>query len=169
VEGRFSNDTRLRVAFLVLTVLGCAGTVEPSREQLAAESNALVEALAAEAPPAEGTLRVRLAFGADADLDLYVTGPSQETVYFANASSREGGRLDGDRLCADPAPRIETVTFPEFAPGRYRVGVDYPKTCADRGTAAFVIYVEVGTRREERRGSIRLGEVVPIVLETDAP
>ena len=89
------------------------------------------------------------------------------SFHFANVSSREGGQLEGDRRCSDAAPRIETVVFPAPARGRYRVGVDYPKACADRDTVAFVVYLETEGRREERRRSVQVGEFIPIVLEVE--
>ena len=48
-------------------------------------------------PPAQGAanLRIQLAFDDAADLDLYVTDPLQETVYFANTRSRSSGRARG--------------------------------------------------------------------------
>jgi hypothetical protein len=84
-----------------------------------------------EAPSAPGALRIELHFGADADLDLYVTDPSQETVYFANTPSRNGGRLRRDRRCADATPRVEVIEWDAPAPGRYRLGVDFPERCDD--------------------------------------
>ena len=44
-------------------------------------------------------LSVQLAFEADTDLDLYVTGPLLETVYFANLASKSGGELSADVRC----------------------------------------------------------------------
>src|SRR5437588_148676 len=46
---------------------------------------------AAEAP-APG-VRVSLVWSTPVDLDLYVTDPSQETVYFANPNAQSGGKL----------------------------------------------------------------------------
>jgi hypothetical protein len=117
-------------------------------------------------PPAAGELRVRLAFGAAADLDLYVTDPLQETVYFANTPSRfTGGRLDDDRRCAAPPPRIETVTFEQAPPGRYRVGVDHARACGRAREAAFRVIVEGPGLREEAHGEVSLGTFLPRVLE----
>jgi hypothetical protein len=118
-------------------------------------------------PPAPGALRVRLVFGAEADLDLYATGPSQATVYFAN-SPAGGGELDGDRRCDDPAPRVETATFARAAPGRYRIGVDFPERCA-RGAdeVEYLLIFEALGRRQERRGRLAAGHFEPRALEVD--
>ena len=91
-----------------------------------------------DAPP--DALVVRLIFGEGADLDLYVTGPSQETVYYANAEARDGGRLDGDERCDAPAPRVETVLYAEAEAGSYRVGIDFPESCeGDQDPVPYVV------------------------------
>jgi hypothetical protein len=160
----------------IVSLFACtsgAGPSQAEREARAAEANALAAQLAANPlmPPLPGEVRVRLVFGTSADLDLYVTDPRQETVYFANSPSRGGGRLDRDVRCGEPPPRVETVAFESARPGRYRVGVDFPPETCDgaRNPAAFVVVFEShGERREERR-SIQPGEFIPIVLEADVP
>jgi len=87
----------------------------------------------------ESALVVRLAFGAGADLDLFVSDPQNETVYFANTRTRAGGRLAADVRCETPPPRIETIRFEHPLPGRYRVGIDYPAGCD--GEAEPAVYV----------------------------
>lgn len=118
--------------------------------------------------PAPGALRVELVFGAGADLDLYVTDPAQETVYFANTPSRaSGGRLEADRRCEAPAPRIETVVFASAPPGRYRVGVDHAGSCRGDAAAeaAFLIVVEAAGLRRELRGALEPQRFAPSLLE----
>lgn len=132
-----------------------------------AEANEGVAALEAslESAPASGSLRVRLAFGAEADLDLYVTGPTYETVYFANSPARSGGELERDLRCDAQEPRIEVVRFPHAAPGPYRVGIDFPRRCdGRREPVSFVVYLETENGRRERRGAIFPGHFLPIVL-----
>ena len=133
------------------------------------EANALAAALAEEgAAPGSGTVRVRLAFGDAADLDVYVTGPKHETVYFANTPARSGGELDRDLRCKAPAPRIETVLFQPAEPGLYRVGVDFPERCDDqREPVSFVVYLETADAREEKRGAIAPGHFLPIVIAVE--
>ena len=168
---------RTQIGFVVLglaALAACAADPGPSRaehEASAAETNALAVALGSATvgrlPP--GQVRVRLAFGARADLDLYVTDPSQESVYFANSPSRAGGTLERDMRCDDPAPRVETVTFGAAPAGRYRVGVDFPPAACDgaRNPTVFVVVFESHGERQEKRLSIRPGEFLPIVLEAD--
>jgi hypothetical protein len=126
----------------------------------------LAEHLRAAAAASLGTaLVVRLAFDGSADLDLYVTDPLEETVYFANTPTRAGGALDADRTCRDPAPRVETVRFERPPPGRYRVGVDHPASCASDAPASFAVRVERGGRSWEASGALESRRFDPIVLE----
>ena len=122
---------------------------------------------APEAPAPDAELRVRLVFGREADLDLYVTDPALETIYFGNTpSSASGGALEADLRCDDPAPRVETVRFARAPAGRYRVGVDHPERCGPgRGPVPFRIIVEGGGLRHERRGEIAPGQFLPAVID----
>ena len=118
-------------------------------------------------------------FGAGADLDLYVTDPAQETVYFANTPSRAGGgRLEADLLCETGArdPHVETVVFENAPAGRYRVGVDHAASCQGAGGAAeaFLVVVEFGGvrsggLRRDVRAEVPRGRFLPQVLEFDLP
>jgi hypothetical protein len=157
---------------------GCAGkqpTNEsiPDNDALAGQSTALAQHLAAtatEAPPiAPGGLRVRLAFSAAADLDLYVTDPSFETVYFANSPNLAGGRLEADVRCDAVSPRVETILFPAILPGVYRVGVDFPQACEGGASrTAFAVQFEGRGVEATHQGRINKGHFLPVVLEVTA-
>ena len=162
-----SPDARTLVALLLMTsavgACGSSGRVVPH----AAEADSLLAGLPADAPD-PGALRVRLAFGAASDLDLFVTDPAQESVYFANSPSRSGGALAQDVRCSDEGSRVETVVFPDARAGRYRVGVDYPRGCDGyEGEAAFVVVVDGAGVAKTRRGRITPGIFQPIVIEVD--
>ncbi len=122
-------------------------------------------------PAAPDAVRVRLAFGAEADLDLYVTGPADEAVYFANDAARDGGRLTSDRRCDAPAPREEVIEFAHAAPGRYRVGVDFMVRCANGvDRAPYELVAEVPGQAPIRvRGDARFGAFDPRALEFERP
>jgi uncharacterized protein YfaP (DUF2135 family) len=115
-------------------------------------------------------VRVQLFFGPEADLDLFVTDPMHEEVYFANSPSRLGGVFEADRRCDDPAPRVETVRFSPAPAGRYRVSVDYPVRCVSPGMAAvpFRVTVEANGTRQEIEGIAHFGATEPVVVEFDA-
>jgi hypothetical protein len=165
--GRTQHIARAALVLSPCLAWSCAS--RPARTQTA-DAAPLVEALR-DAPeaPAPGALVVRLAFGAAADLDLYVTDPLRETVYFANTPSRSGGRLDRDRTCSDAAPRIESVVFERPPPGRYRVGIDYPKSCdGSDSTAPYVLTVQHREDSAQRiEGSAAPRRFEPVVLEVD--
>ena len=120
---------------------------------------------AAPAAPA-GELVVRLAFEADADLDLYVTDPLDETVYYANTPVRSGGELDADRRCEGAGRRVETVRFAKPRAGRYRVGVDFQQRCrADADVVPWAISIDAGGERRLLRGLARHGRFASRVDE----
>lgn len=136
---------------------------------LEAEAARLEAALGLAPPPPAGALRVRLAFGAEADLDLYVTDALAETVYFANERAASGGRLTADARCDSPAPRIEEVLFAAPLPGTYRVGVDYMVYRASCGeqppVVVYVLAIEGPQGRRVQRGLARRGIFDSRVLE----
>jgi hypothetical protein len=141
------------IAGAAALLLACAGPVAHEAPQ--------------EPPVAPDAVRVRLVFGAAADLDLYVTGPSQESVYFGNPTSRDGGELLADRRCDAPAPRVETIAFARAAPGRYRVGVDFMIRCATGvDTASYELIAELPGRPPIRqRADAAFGSFAPRALE----
>lgn len=148
-------------------------TAPPLRETalaaLAGEAASLEHALSELEKPAAGALRFSLAFGTAADLDLFVTGPNHESVYFANTPSAIGGALEADLGCGVTTPRIETVTFADPPSGSYRVAVDFPNRCDERNDAVpFAVLVQRGGAAilAATRGAIRPGEFLTIVLET---
>ncbi len=149
------------IAALFVTTLACAsGPPEPPPppprpewDDASRAAAAALEATLASAPRAAQTeLVVRLAFSGAADLDLYVSDPLDETVYYANTPVRSGGALDADRRCKDAAPRIETIRFPKPLSGRYRVGVDFQHRCGNGPSVVpWVISIEAhGERRTLR-------------------
>jgi hypothetical protein len=165
-----SPPRRALLAILTLLAAACASTPPPPppppawSDATRAEAERLVEALRATAPAGDA-LVVRLAFGADADLDLYVTDPSLETVYYANTPAVSGGALLADRRCdgppgdgaaAEAGVRIETVRFERPPPGRYRIGIDFPHRC-DGGPdeVPFAVSVDHPALHEGKRGMAR--------------
>ena len=143
-------------------VLGCASASSPSHAALEA-------ALGADGPAA--ALRVRLVFGERADLDLFVSDPLAETVYFGHTPSESGGLLVADRRCGDASPRVEEVRFASPPPGRYRVGVDWAEACGGAGDAPepFVVEVVRAGRRELHRAEAPPDRFSAVVLEFELP
>ena len=174
-ESIAERTPRLAIAACVAIALaqGCAAskTPPPAPAKLAggAAADALARSLDAPHEAAAGAFVVRLAFDASADLDLYVTDPLTETVYFANTPVRSGGALAADRTCDDSPPRVETVVFERPPPGRYRIGVDHIRSCGAVQPAPFAVRAQLGARRVDATGALPLGRFDPIVLELDLP
>jgi hypothetical protein len=113
---------------------------------------------------------VALVWSAPVDLDLYLTDPTWETVYFANNPSRAGARLLRDTRCRDLAPSesafMELAAVTEPTPGAYRVGVDFIDACKGKpDPVGFRVVAEYGGVRRETTGTVRLAEFQPIVVE----
>jgi len=85
-----------------------------------------------------GDVGVTLTWGKKVDLDLYVTDPSGETIYYAHDSSESGGKLDVDRKCSniDGGPLMENIFWPSGkAPtGAYTVKVNFFENCSNLPT-----------------------------------
>ncbi len=154
--------TRTAVVALLCTLAISAGCGAARHAHSVQEDPTLEAALAATAAAAgPRTLRVRLAFGAGADLDLYLTDLGRrgsETVYFARHESRTGGRLLRDARCGDPTPRIDAAVFDPAPSAGVRIGVDYHAGChAEAGPVPFVVEVSSDAGREIRHGVARPG------------
>ena len=118
-----------------------------------------------------GGVGVSLLWSAPVDLDLYVTDPSLETVYFANPTSQSGGRLWKDVTCdTAEVSRAEQITWDRPARGRYRVGVDFIDACkTEIEEAEFRIVVEVAGGIREKTGRLVKTRFEPVVLEFEVP
>ena len=157
-----------------LVGVSCASTPAPSppppewTDEWRAEAAELAGHLRAAGGAASQHLVVRLAFAAQADLDLYVTDPLLETVYYANTPSRSGGALERDLRCDEPGGevRVETIRFEAPLPGRYRVGVDYPHRCeGGDDVMPYALSIEAKGSRSELLGFGELLEFTTIVTE----
>ena len=114
-------------------------------------------------------LNVFLTWTASVDLDLYLTDPTLETVYFGNNPSRTGGQLLRDTRCGDvrrQGPFWEQARVLHPKPGRYRVGVDFIECCAAaRQPVGFRVLVEIGGAQREVTGIIDPEQFQPLALE----
>ncbi len=100
-----------------------------------------------------GGVQVTIGWDTGADIDLYVTDPSGETIYY-NAKHRHsplGGELDhdarGDCRPEQDHPRVENAYWPSPAPkGEYAVDLQYFGPCGDTKQTHVVMSVAVGGR-----------------------
>ncbi|MDH3641084.1 MAG: hypothetical protein OES38_03255 [Gammaproteobacteria bacterium] len=170
-----NRNGRGAVAILLVAgvLQGCVGGEDERAAEAAAlaeQSDDLATHLESQPKPsADGpAVIVQLAFGPEADLDLYVTDPLLETVYFARHESRTGGRIGADVRCDTPGERIEEVRFAAPWPGRYRVGIDHPRRCDDEpapAPAAYAVTARVDSNTYRAQGTVDLERFEVIVLE----
>ncbi len=114
-------------------------------------------------------LNVFLTWSAPVDLDLDLTDPTLETVYFGNNPSSTGGRLLRDARCGDVregGPFVEQAHLSVLKPGRYRVGVDFIDACAaPRQAVSFRIVARFDGAQREITGTVLPEQFQPLALE----
>lgn len=87
-----------------------------------------------------GTLQFSLSWDAFVDLDLEVTDPAGNRIFFEEPTSPTGGRLDRDNTVGGPGS-IENIFWETSAPtGTYKVDVNY---FAGSEAANFVVTVSI--------------------------
>lgn len=118
-------------------------------------------------------VRVTLLWSTAVDLDLYVTDPTQETVYYANTPSGTGGALEHDTRCpaeGGSGSRLETATWKKAPRGHYRVGIDFSDPCGlTVGEVEYRLVADVGGRRVEKLGRAKPAIFDYIALEFEVP
>ncbi|HMV67020.1 MAG TPA: proprotein convertase P-domain-containing protein [Myxococcota bacterium] len=106
-------------------------------------------------------VRVSLVWDNRNDLDLYVTSPSGETVYFSHKQSACGGALDVDRnIGGETLTPVENIRWVKgTAPdGQYRVKVqNFRFHEPDQAPTPFRVEVEVGGDLQMYEGVISPG------------
>ena len=96
-----------------------------------------------------GDVQVTLIWSSRADLDLAITDPSGDQVYYGNPSVPSGGTLDRDANFPcnsdDSSPAVENVFWPAGgAPsGGYVARVLYTNDCANEGAQSFRLLIRV--------------------------
>lgn len=105
-----------------------------------------------------GDVQVTLTWQAEIDVDLYVTDPAGETVYYGNRRVASGGELDRDNMCGDfEWGRPENVYWPQGgAPaGEYVVKVRYYGSCVSGDpSVAWTVRVVVGGTVQSYTGTL---------------
>src|SRR5262252_7467277 len=97
-----------------------------------------------------GGVQVTVSWNSGADIDLYVTDPSGDTLYYNEQHDRTkaGGHLDhsarGDCRREQQNPRIENAFWPSPPPtGQYRIELNYFSPCAQAGPTDVQLSVAV--------------------------
>ncbi len=122
--------------FLVLGLFTCA-----SASVVAAKTQ--VRSLAVDGDP----LRLELIWNEAVDLDLFVTGPAGETIYYGNKQSKNGNKVVEESNCkslvAQPKFLREVVIIPSAQRGKYRVSVDFIFHCGtglEKADAELILF-----------------------------
>lgn len=97
-----------------------------------------------------GNIQITLAWNTGADLDLYVTDPTGQTISYQNRQAN-GGHLDRDArgACGSQNGGVENVYWNQNNPqrGNYQVAVDYwsGSTCStNSGPTPLTLSISVG-------------------------
>ena len=138
--------------------------VDPVSPALPAEPEAVAELDVADvAPMGTGEVQVTLLWTSGDDLDLHLTEPSGETIYYQMAASASGGALDVADLgggCTVPANRAENGFWTSGAPhGVYTVVINNYQACS-ADPALAKVQVRIG-------GQLVIDQVVTVGV--DAP
>ena len=108
-----------------------------------------------------GDVQVTLTWDVDSDVDLHVTDPAGEEIYYGNPASASGGQLDLDSNagCTLDHKRAENITWPSgHAPsGRYYVLVDYWDACSQAETRYVVTVNQKGKAPVTYQGAALTG------------
>jgi hypothetical protein len=168
-----------------------AGTLDPAVDEVAADlAPAFVAAnrpqLAVLIPPpgeeggaveglGTGDVQLTLRWWSTVDLDLLVTDPAGETIYFSHRTSGSGGQLDRDaNYPCDTATSepVENVFWPPGgAPaGDYHVTVTYQSSCGDLGSQAYELIVRLdGEVAQTVRSTIEYDQEVGLDVTYEGP
>ncbi len=103
-----------------------------------------------------GDVQVTLRWNTTADIDLHVTDPSGEEIYFGNRNAASGGQLDVDAnggCSVDPT--VENIFWPtgQAPGGTYQVSVDYFSECS-AGPTNYEVTVTVDGRVVDRQSGM---------------
>jgi hypothetical protein len=98
---------------------------------------------------ADADIAVTVRWTGASDVDLHVTDPNGEEVYYANEQTPEGGRLDLDSNagCSIDNVNQETISWPKDAApdGAYTIVVEYFSDC-DQPSAPWTLTLNVQGR-----------------------
>ncbi len=120
------------------------------------------------------SLIVEIAWNDPVDLDIFLTDPPGETVYFANRLAKGGAVMGRESGCAEAAqgdgPYSETIRIPTALSGRYRVSVDFIKDCGNTTLKAdlrVVVKSADGTVLGRGKSDVQYRNLNPVAWEFD--
>jgi hypothetical protein len=109
--------------------------------------------------PLNGRLEIALSWSAPADLDLHVTDPYGETVYYYHPRTVAGGVLMQDVQCGVGATGQESIQYADgtAAAGPYRVDIHYFRSCG-AGQIQWNLLITSDHGSSSYQGSIQPGQ-----------
>ncbi|HSE41072.1 MAG TPA: hypothetical protein VLH08_09935 [Acidobacteriota bacterium] len=112
--------------------------------------------------PANGQIEISLNWEGSADLDLHVTDPYGETLYYFRSTNQSGGRYEEDRECFNNNGQFERVVYDSgnAAAGLYQISVHYFRSCGEARDAHWTLHVNVDGRSSDYSGTIKPGEYI---------
>jgi len=100
------------------------------------------------------------------DLDLWVTDPDGEKIYYRNKASASGGKLDRDNRCDNyENGKSENIYWASSPPaGTYKIDVNWYESCdgADATSASYKVRVISAGNVKTYSGTITTDELVSI-------
>lgn len=117
-------------------------------------------------------LEIVLVWDRPVDLDVFLTDPAGETVYFANRTGRNGTQMGLESGCDTAAQGAglyrETVQILKAQPGRYRVSVDFIKDCGNSTADAefdVILKNKKGAEIDRARSRVQYRLLNPVAWE----
>ncbi|MDZ7710617.1 MAG: hypothetical protein U5K36_11590 [Roseovarius sp.] len=119
-----------------------------------AQAEPQIDERAAQAGAVRGDLTFTIIWDGSDDLDLHVTCPTGETLYFMKTATCNG-RLDVDSNAQEISPNpIENAHFSDPQPGTYRVRINHYKVRSGTDTRAFTLQINDHGRVSTHRGRV---------------
>jgi hypothetical protein len=115
-----------------------------------------------------GDVQVTLSWNSTDDLDLWVSDPNGEVIYYGHSTSISNGALDVDANagCANKTNQpVENIFWPtgQAPRGEYVISVNYYAQCETTASIPFTVRVLVDGQVQEFTGVVNvIGETVEI-------
>jgi hypothetical protein len=106
-----------------------------------------------------GDVTVTLRWNTEDDLDLHVTDPDSETIFYNHPRSASGGRLDVDSNagCSNTTTSpVENIFWPggEAPGGQYTIKVHFFRRCGSSRPVTYEVVVNVDGRSAQFSGTV---------------
>lgn len=114
--------------------------------------------------PSNGQLSITLTWEDTADLDLHVTDPYGETIYYFRPSSNSGGSLEEDVECGAQGVHSEQIQYPagSAASGNYVISIHYFRSCNSGGPVRWNVTANADGRVQAYEGTIGSGQYLKV-------